>query len=416
MLTKQEKSWILYDWANSAYITIVVAAVFPIFFTGVCNAQGQSGDFWWGIGTAISTALVALAAPLIGTLADYSGNKKKLFVLFLIVGLFFTAFCALTNQWQLMLLGYILSHIGYSGSNLCYDSFLTDVTTKDRMDNVSSLGFAFGYIGGSTIPFILSILLITFGESFGIDATLAVKLSLILAVLWWGLFSIPILKNVKQNYGIEAPKGNLVGDVFKNLFETFLSIKKNKSILFFMAAYFFYIDGVNTIISMATSYGATLGLDSTAMILALLVTQFVAFPCAILFGKLSKRYDSLRMIFAAILVYFLICITGFVMGFGLETELLNLSQGTAIFWVLSVMVGTVQGGIQAISRSYFGKLLPPEKSGEYFGLFDILGKFAAVMGPALYSIVKGLTGRSSFAMISIILLFLVGAILLRRAK
>jgi UMF1 family MFS transporter len=411
-MTKTEKSWVLYDCANSAYVTIVVAAVFPIFFTSVCGNSGQSGDFWWGIGTTLSTGVVAIMAPIIGAIADYHGMKKKLFTFFLALGLLFTLVSAISDAWQWMLVGYIISNIGFTGSVLIYDSFITDVTTPERMDNISSWGYALGYIGGSTIPFLMSIVLVTFGKNFGINSALAVKLSLIITVLWWLIFSIPFLKNVEQTHGVNIPKKDIVNKTLIGIFDTFKNIFKDKALLVFMVAYFFYIDGVHTIISMATSYGSTLGLSSVGMILALLVTQVVAFPCAIIFGKLSTRFGSINMIKVAIIAYFAICVMGFIMGFGIEQGFLSLSEAIVIFWLLAVSIGTVQGGIQAISRSYFGKLIPQQKSSEYFGFFDIFGKFAAVMGPALYAFVKGITGRSSFSILSIIILFLIAFIIL----
>ncbi len=404
-LTKEEKSWIMYDFANSVYATIMIAAVFPIYFSSVCKNSGESGDFWWGIGTAIATATVAILAPIIGAIADYKGYKKKLFNSFLMIGLFFTLVTAFTGSWQLMLLGYTLSHIGFSGSCLVYDSFLTDVTDVKRMDNVSSLGYGLGYIGGSTIPFLISIGLIAGGEKIGIDGTMAIRLSVILTVLWWGIFSIPMLRNVQQNYGIETQQAPSLKSIFKAVARTIQSIVRDKAIFVFLLAYFFYIDGVNTVINMATSYGSTLGLDSIKMILALLVTQLVAFPCAILFGRLSGKWGGLRLIVGAVIVYLFICFLGFGMGFGLEEGFLSIAQAEKLFWLMAIIVGTVQGGIQAISRSYFGKLIPPEKSGEYFGFFDVFGKFAAVIGPALYATVKGITGRSSFAILAITILF-----------
>jgi UMF1 family MFS transporter len=411
-MTKTEKSWVLYDCANSAYVTIVVAAVFPIFFTSVCGNSGQSGDFWWGIGTTLSTGVVAIMAPIIGAIADYHGMKKKLFTFFLALGLLFTLVSAISDAWQWMLVGYIISNIGFTGSVLIYDSFITDVTTPERMDNISSWGYALGYIGGSTIPFLMSIVLVTFGKNFGINSALAVKLSLIITVLWWLIFSIPFLKNVEQTHGVNIPKKDIVNKTLIGIFDTFKNIFKDKALLVFMVAYFFYIYGVHTIISMATSYGSTLGLSSVGMILALLVTQVVAFPCAIIFGKLSTRFGSINMIKVAIIAYFAICVMGFIMGFGIEQGFLSLSEAIVIFWLLAVSIGTVQGGIQAISRSYFGKLIPQQKSSEYFGFFDIFGKFAAVMGPALYAFVKGITGRSSFSILSIIILFLIAFIIL----
>ncbi len=408
---KLEKSWIMYDWANSVYATIMMAAIFPVYFSGVVT-DAMGGDYWWGIGTSISMAILAVLAPIVGAFADYKGYKKRLFSIFLGLGLVFTFFNALTDNWQLMLIGYMLSNIGFSGSCLVYDSFLTDVTTNERMDRVSSYGFALGYIGGSTIPFVISIALIQFGSKIGIDSVMAVKIALVITVLWWGLFSIPFLKNVQQKHYVEKPEKGVVTNTFKAIGQTAVKIFKNKSIFFFLLAYFFYIDGVGTVIKMSTSYGSTLGIDATGMILALLVTQIVAMPCSIWFSYLSKRFGSLKMLSAAVGMYLLICIVGFLMGYGLEVKWFGIDTALVLFWVLACLVGTVQGGIQAISRSHFGKLVPPENAGEFFGFFDIFGKFASVLGPALYALVKSTTGRSSFSILSIILLFLAALVIM----
>ncbi len=415
--TKEEKSWILYDWANSSYATTMLAAIFPVFFVSVCSAGGVDGDLWWSIGSSIGTALIAFTAPLLGAVADYRGMKKKLLSAFLFIGLGFTLMCAIVDSWQLLLVGYIFSYVGFAGANLFYDSFLTDVTTNERMDKVSAWGFSMGYIGGSTIPFIVSIGLITFGSNFGIDGTMAVKIAIVITVVWWAVFSLPILKNCEQKHGVDIPTNQLVKSTFSHLLATMKELLSSKAVLMFTIAYFFYIDGVNTVIKMSTAYGATLGLDSTGMILALLVTQIVAFPCAILFGKMASKFGSINMLIGSVAVYFFICILGFIMGFGLEEEFLTVDQSLMIFWVLAFLVGTVQGGIQALSRSYFGKLIPPEKAGEYFGVFDIFGKFAAIMGPAIYAFVRGITGRSSLSILAIILLFAIGgAVLIANKK
>ncbi len=411
-MTKIEKNWIMYDWANSAYATIMIAAVFPIYFVNAASNGGVQGDVWWGIGTSIATLTCAVLAPLLGAIADYRGMKKKLFTAFLTLGLIFTLFSAMANDWKFMLIGYVLSNIGWSASLLFYDSFLTDITTHERMDKISAWGYAMGYIGGSTIPFLASIGLIMFGESIGISSVTAVKISMVICVLWWSLFSIPFLKNVKQVHYVEFPPSQFVSNTFRSIGKTLSDIIANKVIFTFIFAYFFYIDGVNTVIHMATSYGATLGLSSSGMILALLVTQLVAFPCAILFAVFAKRFGSINIIIAAIGVYFIICMIGFFMGFGVEEKFLTLNQALVIFWILAILVGTCQGGIQALSRSYFGKLIPPERSNEYFGFFDIFGKFAAIMGPGLYAIIAASTGRSSYAMASITLLFLLGGVIL----
>ncbi|HZK19780.1 MAG TPA: MFS transporter [Treponemataceae bacterium] len=409
---KTEKSWITYDVANSAYATIMMAAIFPIFFTGICSEATGRGDFWWGIGTSIATAIIAILAPMIGAIADIHGYKKRIFSIFLVFGITFSLAAVFSPYWELMLIGYILSRIGFTGGNLTYDSFLTDATTIERMDTVSSWAFGLGYIGGSTVPFLMSIALIMFGQNIGIDGVMAVKISVVIMAIWWALFSIPFLRNVKQKHGIDKPKKDLIKNAFVRIIRTAKSIFTNKAMMIFILAYFFYIDGVGTTISMSTSYGAELNLNSTSMILALLVTQIVAFPCAILFGRLSRKVGSITMITVGVCIYLVVCVVGFVMGFGLEENFLSIQEATSLFWVLAVLVGTSQGGIQAISRSYYAKLIPPESSGEYFGFFDIFGKFAAVVGPALYALLVGIFGRSSFGIFALVFLFLTGFLIL----
>lgn len=431
--SKQERSWITYDWANSVHSTIIVAAIFPIYFASVANAAGVKGDVWIAWGASAATMLMAILAPIIGAIGDYKGMKKKLFATFLFIGLVFTSLMAFSNHWTWMIVGYVISYMGFSGANLFYDSFLTDVTTADRMDKVSAWGFSMGYIGGSTIPFLVSIALVMFGEKLfpllhlvdaslpakeiaSLSSVLAVKISIILTVLWWGLFSIPILRNVHQVHFVETPKTKLVQATFVNIWGTMKHIFHDRALLVFILAYFFYIDGVNSVIHMATAYGSSLGLDSTGMILALLVTQLVAVPFAIWFSKFAAKIGSINMISIGIGVYFIICILGFVMGLGLEDGFLTIAQAQAMFWMLAVLVGTCQGGIQALSRSFYGKLIPPKRSNEFFGFFDIFGKFAAVIGPALYAVVATATGRSSYGILSIILLFAAGGVFIMTSR
>lgn len=351
---------------------------------------------------------------------------------------------AIFDQWQMLLVGYVVSYIGYAGANLFYDSFLTDVTSEERMDKLSAWGYAMGYIGGSTIPFVISIVILLF---MGMSNPVAVKLSVVLTSIWWAAFSIPMLKNVRQTHYTQTPPSRLVRSALRNTRRTIGEIYHNKAIFLFILAYFCYIDGVGTVIHMSTSYGSTLGLDTTGMIIALLVTQIVAVPCSILFGRFANKTGAVRMIGIAIGVYFLICVVGFYMGFHIEqtsralyaqalqqnavsssvsleqyTQVLMdsgnavyasaISQSQILFWMMAFLVGTVQGGIQALSRSFFGKLVPPEKSNEYFGFYDIFGKFATVMGPLLVALFSGVTGRSSVGILSLMLLFAIGGLLL----
>lgn len=406
--TKQEKSWILYDWANSVYATNIMAAIFPIYFTAVCGGD-TTGMQWWGYGTSLATLIVAVLAPILGSLGDYKGMKKKFFTFFMLVGVFCTLIMAIFDNWQMLLVGYVLSYIGFAGSCLFYDSFLTDVTTRARMDKVSAWGYAMGYIGGSTIPFLISIGILL---AMGMDNPTAVKLVVVLTSVWWGVFSIPMMRNVHQKYYLDGKPQHMAAAAFTNVGRTLRSIVKNKGLFFYLIAYFCYIDGVGTVIHMSTSYGSTLGLDTVGMILALLVTQIVAMPCSILFGRLAKKLGAVRMIGIAIVVYFLICVVGFYMGYIIEVDEQAIGTAQILFWMMAFLVGTVQGGIQALSRSYFSRLVPPDKSNEYFGFFDIFGKFATVVGPFLVAVVTGATGRSSFGILSLLVLFAVGGLLL----
>ena len=413
--SKEERSWIMYDWANSAFATIMLAAVFPVFFVGMAGGEGTPGSMWWARGIAIARLVLGIAAPVIGAIIAYKGYKMRLFVTFISLGILFHLFLAFQATWQMLLVGYILANIFWSASNIIYDSYLPDVTTKDRMDKVSAWGYAMGYIGGSTIPFLISIILIMFGEQFPvpIDNTMAVRISIVMTAVWWGIFSIPMIRDVRHKHGVDVPPKGMITDAFKKILATARKIVKNKGLFIFIIAYFFYIDGVGTVISIATAYGAELGLGAVGMIGALFVMQLVAMPFSILFGKLADRFNSINIIIGAICIYLVICGMGFVMGFGMEGERwFGADVAIMMFWALAFMVGTVQGGIQATSRAIYARLIPPENSGEYFGFFEIFGRFAAILGPFLYATILGITGRPYFAILSIALVFIVGLVLL----
>ena len=397
--TKAEKSWILYDWANSVYATNIMAVLFPIYFGSVCAAAGADNLVLWSYGTSVATFITAVLAPILGSLADHKGHKKRLFVACLVLGVAFTLFSALTDDYRGLLVGYVISHIGFSGSCLFYDAFLTDVTTRERMDRVSAWGYAMGYIGGSTIPFILAIVILFV---MGMENPMAFKLVILLTSVWWLVFSIPFLKNVHQVHYVEAKRG-LLRSTFRNLWATAKDIFTHKRVFLFIIAYFFYIDGVHTIIKLSTSYGTELGIDSTQLVLALLVTQFVAFPSAIIYGLLSSRYGTRRMLLIAIAAYF-----------GITLFAAFFLRSAAEFWFLAILVGMFQGGIQALSRSEFGKLAPKERANEYFGFFDIFGKYAAILGTFLVGTFTALTGNSSLGVLSIAVLFVVGFVVMLR--
>ena len=396
--TKEEKSWIFYDWANSAFSAIVAAIILPVFFKSMAESSGVSAvdaTAYWGYATSLGTLICAVLAPFLGTLGDFRGMKKKLFTAFMLLGAVSTFLLALTNSWQGLLLFYVLGTLGFSGSCIYYDSFLLDVTDVSRMDRVSSVGYGLGYIGGSTIPLVVSLVLIQFGSGFGIPTMLATKFSFILTAVWWLVFTIPMLRHVQQKHAIE-PDRDMFAHTLRNMKDTLSMIVKNRSILFFVIAYFFYIDGVGTIIHMATVFGSSCGLDSMDLMVVLLVVQIVAFPFAILYGRLADRFGSRKMILFGIATYIVVCMLGF-----------NLKE-MKDFLLLAVLVGTAQGGIQALSRSFYGKLVPAEHASEYFGFFDVFGKFSAVIGPALFGVVAQLTGVTNYGALAVMFMFILG--------
>lgn len=396
--TKEEKSWIFYDWANSAFSAIVAAIILPVFFKSMAESSGVSAvdaTAYWGYATSLGTLICAVLAPFLGTLGDFRGMKKKLFTAFMLLGVVSTFLLALTNSWQGLLLFYVLGTLGFSGSCIYYDSFLLDVTDVSRMDRVSSVGYGLGYIGGSTIPLVISLVLIQFGSGFGVPTMLATKFSFILTAVWWLVFTIPMLRHVQQKHAIE-PDRDMFAHTLRNMKDTLSMIVKNRSILFFVIAYFFYIDGVGTIIHMATVFGSSCGLDSMDLMVVLLVVQIVAFPFAILYGRLADKFGSRRMILFGIATYIVVCMLGF-----------NLKE-MKDFLLLAVLVGTAQGGIQALSRSFYGKLVPAEHASEYFGFFDVFGKFSAVIGPALFGVVAQLTGVTNYGALAVMFMFILG--------
>lgn len=405
--TKQERNWVMYDVGNSALVLFNTSVV-PIYFDAI-NTGASSAELVtaWANAQTVASLVVALLMPVLGSLADYAGNKIKFFLGFFLTGLVLCFAQAIPMGAMPFLVVYVLCTIGLNSSMTFYDAMLPDITTDDRMDTVSSSGYAWGYIG-SCVPFIVCILLILVGPStLGLDMLFCVQVSFIITGIWWLAFTVPLVRTYKQRYAKElAPGETFGGEVVKTirgLGTTMRRIAEDRAILIYMIAFFFYIDGVHTVISMATTYGTSLGLDSTALILALLVTQFVAFPSAIAYGSLAKKYGTLRMILIAVAAYVGIVLFA---AFFLKSEV--------EFWILAVVVGMFQGGIQALSRSYFGKLIPKERSNEYYGFFDIFGRYASVMGTLLVSVVTSLTGDASLGVLSIGILLVVGFVMLIR--
>ena len=411
--TREEHSWILYDSAYSAFAAIMLVSIFPAFFMEVAG-EGTLGSAWWGWANSGARIILAIATPFIGAIIEYKGYKKKLFISFIGFGILAHLFLAAPAEasWQYLLIWYVVANIFWFASISVYDSFLPDITTPDRMDYVSSAAYAWGYILGSTIPLLACVALIFFGENFGVDAVLAVRISILVTAVWWGLQSIPMIRDVTHKYQRPIPEKGFILESVKNTLDTAKKIINNKVLFLFILAYFFYIDGVGTVMIMAVVYGSELGLGAPGMILAIVVTQFVAFPFSLIFGKLSKKTGPVNLIIAAICVYFVICSIGFVMGFGLEQEWFDVSFATILFFLLAGLVGTVQGGIQALSRSCYARLIPPDQSGEYFGFFEIFTRFSSIIGPALYGVILAITGIASIAILPIIALFGIGLVLL----
>lgn len=426
--TKQEKSWMMYDWANSAH-SVIVVTILPIFYNSLAvNSVGALSR--WGIGTSVAMLIIAVLAPFLGVLGDFQHWKKRLFTGFVFLGVIACAAMVpipyMADGGDVETIGiivlalYIISSIGFSGANLYYDSFLPDVTTDERMDRVSIMGYGLGYIGGSTIP--LTIFLVM--NVAGVAMNLCLSVAFGLTAVWWAVFTIPMWKNVHQTHHVQRERGVLM-DSLRNLGRTAKQIFQNKQVFVFLIAYFFYIDGVGTIIHMSTSYGSTLGIDATQMMLALLLVQLLGLPFALVYTRLSTRFGARFMVGVGILVYMFICVFGFFVREAWQ------------FWVLAVLVATSQGGVQALSRSVFGKMIPDkDRSGEYFGFYDIFGKFSSIMGPALFGIVpvwvsrflmgrQGITEATAtaeqldalalraapFGVLSVLLIFIVGAVL-----
>jgi len=397
-LTKLEWKWILYDVGNSAF-TLMVATVFPIYFNYLADMQGiTSVDYlsYWGYAASIATIVVALIGPVLGTISDAKGYKKPIFAAFIGLGVFGCAAMGLSRQWLLFLVIYVIAKIGFNSSLIFYDSMLSDVTTTERMDRVSASGFAWGYIG-SCVPFVLSLALILGKDYIGISMMQAMLIAFAIVAVWWLVCSIPLLRSYKQIHYVEKHP-HVVKESFRRLGDTFVHVREEKQVFLFLIAFFFYIDGVYTIIDMATAYGSALGLDSTGLLLALLATQIVAFPCSILFGRLSEKMDTVKLIIVCIMAYFAISVFAIFMAQQWQ------------FWVLAVMVGMFQGGIQALSRSYFTKIIPAEKSGEYFGIMDICGKGASFMGTMAMSVVSQLTGSVNAGVGIISVFFIIGIV------
>lgn len=412
-LSKEERSWILFDWADSAYVMTVLTVVMSMYFShsaalgGLSEAQGAA---YLGFANGFITLIAGLMAPVLGTLSGYIGKKKILFNFFTFLGIAATVALSFvpSDYWWLLLIVFVISAIAFNACNKIYDSFLADVSEKKNMDRVSSLGFGMGYIGGA-LGFILSIIALILALTGAIDLpiVLAYQISFAVTALWWLLFSIPMIKNVKQQIGVPM-EDNYVRKSFVNVWLTMKEIFQNKKIVLFLIAFFLYSDGVGSIIRMAVIYGETIGIGQMTLLAVLLVVQFVAFPFALLYGKMAAKFGAKNTIYFGIATYCVICVIALFMNPSLDMETL-----TIMYWSLAILVGTAQGGIQALSRSYFGRIIPKEKSNEYFGIYNIFGRFASIIGTTLFGVVSLATGQPHYGIAVIAVLFILAAMIFR---
>ena len=402
-LTKLEKYWILYDVGNSAFI-LLVATIVPIYFNYLASlAKISEVNYlaYWGYASSFTTLIVAIIGPVLGSIVDTKGYKKPIFTISMIIGVMGLACFSVPKSWIIFLSVFVIAKIGYNASLIFYDSMLLDITDDKRMDYVSSQGYAWGYIG-SCVPFVVSLVFVLFYEKMGIPFNSAMTIAFLINALWWLGMTLPLLKNYKQVNFVEKQE-HPIRDSFKRLGHTLSTLNEDKKVFFYLISFFFYIDGVYTIIEMATAYGSALGLNTNGLLIALLVTQIVAFPFALIFGRLSKKYSTDKLIKVCIIAY-----TGIAL-FAIQLD----KQWE--FWILAIFVGMFQGAIQALSRSYFAKIIPPNKSGEYFGLFDICGKGASFMGTTLVGLISQLTGHMNYGVAMISVMFVIGFYFFQKA-
>lgn len=396
-------AWSLYDWANSAFATTVMAGFFPVFFKQYWSAEVvvTESTFRLGMANSLASILVVCLAPFLGALADQAGAKKRFLLFFAAMGIVMTGALYLVSMgnWVMALILYALGLLGFMGGNVFYDALLVSVTDKKHYDQVSAYGYAFGYLGGGLL-FTFNVLMTLYPGFFGLaDATQAVKLSFISVALWWGLFSIPLFLFVEEPPAPSRRTGWVSASVHQ-LIDTITRIRKLRMTFLFLLAYWCYIDGVDTIVRMAVDFGLSIGFDANNLMVALLITQFVGFPAALVFAAIAARRGAKQGIMIAIFVYLLILVWAYRM------------ESVWEFYLLAIAIGLVQGGIQALSRSLYACLIPPDQSAEFFGFYNMLGKFAAVLGPLMMGWVGVLTGSTRISILSVGVLFIIGGILL----
>ncbi|WP_457666017.1 MFS transporter [Thiolapillus sp.] len=398
-------SWTLYDWGNSAFATTVMAGFFPVFFKEYWAGELSATDstFWLGVGNSAASTLMVLFAPLIGALADQGNSKKRYLLLFAFLGALMTSslFLVASGMWQIALLFYALGIIGFSGSIVPYDALLVDVAEEDELDKVSAQGYAMGYLGGGLL-FALNVFMVLKPGFFGLaDAGQAVRVSFFMVGIWWALFSLPVMLFVHERNPRPANSHVLRG-ALREIRDNFREVGRYRMVALFLLAYWLYIDGVDTIVRMAVDYGLAIGFESSDLLTALLITQFVGFPAALLFGYIGDRHGPKKGIMIALIVYIIIVFWAWRMEAMWE------------FYALAVGIGLVQGGIQSLSRSLYARLIPTTRAGMFFGVYNMLGKFAAVIGPLLVGAVTVISGDSRLGILSVLLLFVAGFAVLQR--
>jgi UMF1 family MFS transporter len=406
---KTINAWCMYDWANSAFVTTIMAAVFPPFYRTLVTSAGlaeNTATAYWGYTTSIALLVVALFAPVLGAIADYTGGKKKYIGFFVGMGVLCTgAFVFIgTDTWVLASLLFIGGNIGFAGAEAFYESLLPHIATRGDIDRVSTRGYALGYIGGGILLAVNSLWIMK-PAWFGMpDVGFAIRASFFSVAVWWAVFSLPMFRRVPEPPALRGAGtgGHPIRQGFKQLTTTFREIKRYKQLLLFLAAFWIYNDGIGTIIKMATAYGSEIGIGMTHMILALIMTQFVGIPFAFLFGWLAGRLGTKASILLALAVYAGISIGGYFM------------QNALHFFILAFLVGTVQGGSQALSRSLYAIMVPKHRAAEFFGFFSTSSKFAGIIGPLLFAVVSQLAGHSRISIVALVVFFIVGGILLVR--
>ena len=399
--------WAMYDWANSAFATTVMAGFFPVFFKQYWNAgvPVTESTFRLGLANSLASLLIVMMAPLLGAIGDYLGRRKRMLLGFAFLGLLMTGGLYLVDagEWQLAAVVYVLAVFGFSGSNVFYDSLLPFVSSRDDLDRTSALGFSLGYLGGGMLLG-MNVLMTLNPQWFGLaEAALAVRLSFVIVAVWWLVFSVPLMVLVPEPenhaHGV-TPR--VLGIGFRRITNTLHKIRQLRHVWLFLLAYWLYIDGVDTIVRMAVDYGLSLGFEQQSLILALLITQFTGFPAALLFGWIGSRFSPRVGIFLALLVYTVVTLRGAML------------EAVGDFYLLAFAIGMAQGGIQALSRSFYARMIPEGHTAEFFGFYNMMGKFAAILGPLMIGVVGAMTGSPRAGILSLLVLFVAGAVLLSR--